>query len=90
MSRLNLKDAIDDLAPPPPPCFLNNVHWIEYLYSAAATQNNRGEQKIILIVDGEPRINHAFNFCEDCESKEHKEHQKMMGLCRPDHLKGLE
>lgn len=85
--RINLKDAVDDLAPEPPPCFLNKVHWIEYLHSVAAAQNNRGEQKIILIVDGEPVINRNFNFCEDCESKEHREFQKMHGTCIPDWMR---
>ena len=40
--RLNLSDAVDDLAPPPPPCFFNRGSWIAYLKSAAAAQNHKG------------------------------------------------
>ena len=81
--RINLKDAVDDLAPAPPLCFLNKVHWIEYLYSAAASQNNRGEQKIILIVEGEPVINKAYDFCEDCTAH-HRRAMVKVNQCHPD------
>lgn len=65
--RLNLSDAVDDLAPPQPPCFLNRMAWIEYLKSAAAAQNSRHEPKVILVTqDGTARFNYAFNICEDC------------------------
>ena len=37
--RINLKDAVDDLAPPPPSCFFNRGGWMQYLQSAAAALN---------------------------------------------------
>lgn len=40
--RLNLSDAVDDLALPPPPCFFNRSSWMLYLKSAAAAQNHKG------------------------------------------------
>lgn len=65
--RLNLSDAVDDLAPPPPPCFLNRMAWMEYLKSAAAAQNSRHEPKVILVTqDGTASFNYKFNICEDC------------------------
>ena len=84
--RINLRDAVDDLAPAPPSCFLNKLHWIEYLYSAAASQNNRGEQKIILIVDESPTINKDYDFCEDCTAH-HRRAMLKVGQCAPDWLK---
>ena len=64
--RINLSDAVDDLAPAPPPCFLNKQHWIGYLKSAAAAQNQRDEPKIIIMISGQPAINTNFDFCADC------------------------
>lgn len=64
--RLNLSDAVDDLAPPPPPCFLNRTSWREYLKSAAAAQNQKGEPTVILFKNGEPRFNYLLPFCADC------------------------
>ena len=54
MARINLNDAVADLHPAPPPCFLNRLEWVEYLKSAAAVQNHKGEPRVILVVDGEP------------------------------------
>lgn len=87
--RLNLVDAVEDLAPPPPPCFLNRTSWREYLKSAAAVQNHKGEQPIILIVSGEPVFNMRLNFCEDCTSQAAAK-MKAKGQCVPDHLRILE
>lgn len=64
--RLNLSDAVDDLAPPPPKCFLNRTSWREYLKSAAAAQNQKGEPTVILFKNGEPRFNYEFPLCNDC------------------------
>lgn len=64
--HLNLRDAVHDTAPNSPPCFLNRAAWLEYLVSAAASQNQADEQKVILVVHGEPVFNTAYNFCEDC------------------------
>lgn len=66
--RLNLSDAVDDLAPEHPPCFYSRDIWLQYLKSAAAVQNQRDEQKVIAIVRGEPVFNVAYNFCEDCSA----------------------
>lgn len=84
--RINLKDAVDDLAPAPPPCFLNKVHWIEYLHSAAASQNNRGEQKIILVTEAGPLINVAYDFCEDCTDDTMQRMHKA-DRCKPDWMR---
>ena len=80
---INLSDAVDDLAPAPPPCFLNKMHWIGYLKSAAAAQNQKDEPKIILVSNGEPAINRAFDFCADCTTDTRL---KMQGAkrCNPD------
>ena len=88
MSRCNLRDAVSDLAPPAPPCFLNATHWREYLASAAATQNVRGEPKVIIIVNGEPTFNFDYPFCADCTQMKSHEMEKR-GLCKPDFLKEL-
>lgn len=84
--RLNLADAVEDLAPPPPPCFANRYIWREYLKSAAAVQYQRNEQRVILIVDGEPRFNNEMNFCRDCTPSTARA-MKSAGRCDPDHLK---
>lgn len=48
--RLNLSDAVDDLAPlDPPPCFHNRESWNLYLKSAAATQNHRSNQEVVIV-----------------------------------------
>lgn len=86
--RLNLKDAVLDLAPPPPPCFVNHIQWREYLASAAASQNVRGEPKVIRVVQGEPEFNMDYPFCEDCtQIKSHEMVTK--GRCKPNFLKDL-
>jgi len=83
MARMNLTDCVNDVAPKHPPCFLNQIHWLEYLKSAASCQNHKGEQKVILLVDGNVTFNKQLDFCQDCESREH---QKMRGTCKPNHL----
>lgn len=65
-TRLNLSDAVDDLAPPKPPCWPDRTAWLEFLKSAAAVQNHRGEQTVIAIVDGQPTFNIFYNYCADC------------------------
>ena len=66
MARINLNDAVADLHPAPPPCFLNRLEWVEYLKSAAAVQNHKGEPRVILVVKGEPAFNLGFDYCCDC------------------------
>lgn len=88
MSRLNLSDAVDDLAPAMPPCFFNRMEWIEYLKACAAAQNQRGEPKIILVVDGEPAINYEFPICADCTQKKSLQ-MDSQGRCDKDFLKKL-
>ena len=84
--RLNLSDAVDDLAPPPPPCFFNRVSWIAYLKSAAAAQNHKGSQPVIIVAaDGEPAFNTRLNYCADCTQAKSFEMQGK-GRCNPYHL----
>lgn len=84
--RLNLSDAVDDLAPPPPPCFFNRVSWIAYLKSAAAAQNHKGSQPVIIVAaDGEPAFNTRLNYCADCTQAKSLEMQGK-GRCNPYHL----
>ena len=59
--RVNLRDAIADLSPPMPPCFLNQAEWLGYLDTAAAAQTQKNEPKIIIIINGEPAINFDFH-----------------------------
>lgn len=88
-TRLNLTDAVDDLAPAPPPCFLNRISWREYLRSAAAAQNNKAEPKVILIAhDGAATFNHAFPFCSDCTQVKSVE-MMAAGRCNPQFLQQL-
>ena len=84
--RLNLSDAVDDLAPPPPPCFFNRGSWIAYLKSAAAAQNHKGSQPVIIVAaDGEPAFNTRLNYCADCTQAKSLEMQGK-GRCNPYHL----
>jgi hypothetical protein len=84
--RINLSDAIDDLAPAPPPCFLNRLEWTEYLKSCAASQNDGESPKIILIQNGEPSINYAYDICADC-TQVHSLAMTQAGKCNPNALK---
>lgn len=77
---------MDDLAPGPPPCYHNKMHWIGYLKSAAAAQNQRDEPKIIVIVRGEPAINTHFNFCQDCDGRT-REAMMTASRCKPDWMR---
>lgn len=86
MSRLNLSDAIDDLAPPPPPCYLNRMEWVQYLKAAAASQNDGESPKIILSAHGTPRINYDYPYCADC-TQVHSLVMSRTGRCNPDFLK---
>jgi hypothetical protein len=86
-THTNLADAVADLAPTPPPCFLNAHSWRVYLTSAASAQNSRKEPRVILIAeDGTPSFNRKFNFCADCTQIKSVE---MMGKgrCDPKFLK---
>ncbi len=89
MSRINLNDAIDDLAPQPPPCFLNRMEWMEYLKSCAASQNDGESPKIIVIKDGNPAINYDYPICADC-TQIHSLAMTQAGKCKPDALKSQE
>jgi len=84
-TRINLTDAVMDCQPQHPPCFLNQYTWVEYLKSAAASQNHAGEQKVILVVSGNPQFNMNFNFCEDCTSKL-QDDMKSTKRCEPNYL----
>ena len=88
-SRINLKDAVDDLAPPPPPCFFNRGSWMQYLQSAAAAQNQRNEPAVIHISqDGAATFNFDYPLCADCSQIKRMEmtHQ---GRCNPKYLTNL-
>lgn len=87
--RINLADAVDDMAPEPPPCFHNRMLWIEYLKSAAAAQNQKDEPKLFLCgPDGAVRLNWNFPFCADCTQAKSLE-MDSQGRCKPDFLKTL-
>ena len=84
--RLNLSDAVDDLAPPPPPCFFNRSSWMLYLKSAAAAQNHKGSQPVIIVAaDGEPAFNTRLSYCADCTQAKSLEMQGK-GRCNPYYL----
>ena len=88
-SRINLKDAVDDLAPPPPPCFFNRGSWMQYLQSAAAAQNNRSEPVVILVAqDGAATFNFDFPMCADCTQIKSLEMTRA-GRCNPKYLTDL-
>lgn len=88
--RLNLTDAVNDLAPPAPPCMPGQVHWVEYLTSAAAAQSGRNEPKVILYdADGNPRFNSLFPLCVDCYGRR-RDQMRAQGRCNPDYLRHLE
>ena len=87
--RINLKDAVDDLAPPPPPCFFNRSGWIQYLQSAAAAQNQRNEPVVIRIArDGAATFNFDFPLCADCSQAKNLEMTRQ-GRCNPQYLTNL-
>lgn len=87
--RINLKDAVDDLAPPPPPCFFNRTGWMQYLHSAAAAQNQRNEPLVIRIAqDGAATFNFDFPMCADCTQGKSLEMTRQ-GRCNPQYLTGL-
>ena len=83
--RLNLSDAVDDLAPEHPPCFHNRRSWLEFLKSAAAVQNQRDEQTVIAIVTGQPTFNTGYDYCCDCLVSRARLMEKE-GRCNPNHL----
>ena len=88
-SRINLKDAVDDLAPPPPPCFFNRSGWMQYLQSAAAAQNQRNEPVVILVAqDGAATFNFDFPLCADCSHVKSLEMTRQ-GRCNPTYLVNL-
>lgn len=85
--RLNLSDAVEDLAPiTPPSCFHSRIAWLLYLKSAAAAQNSRQNQKAIVIgADGQLRFNDRLNYCADCTQAKSME-MLALGRCDPYHL----
>ena len=88
-SRINLKDAVDDLAPPPPRCFFNRGSWMQYLQSAAAAQNQRNEPVVILVAqDGAGTFNFDFPMCADCTRVKSLEMTRQ-GRCNPEYLVSL-
>ena len=88
-SRINLKDAVDDLAPPPPSCFFNRSGWMQYLQSAAAAQNQRNEPVVILIArDGAATFNFDYPLCADCSQINSMEMTRQ-GRCNPEYLVNL-
>ena len=87
--RINLKDAVDDLAPPPPPCFFNRGSWMQYLQSAAAAQNQRNEPVVILVAqDGAATFNFDYPLCADCSQIKRLEMTRQ-GRCNPEYLTRL-
>lgn len=86
--RINLKDAVDDLAPLPPPCFHNRIAWVHYLKSCAAAQNQIDEPKVITVEGGAPKFNMEFPYCADCTQVRSVE-MMAAGRCSPNYLKEL-
>jgi len=87
--RLNLSDAVDDLAPPPPPCWPDRTSWLEYLKSTAAAQNKSGNPRVILMTPEGPAFNTAVNYCADCLSSR-AARMAREGRCNPAALKTKE
>ena len=57
-----------------------------YLKSAAAAQNHKGSQPVIIVAaDGEPAFNTRLNYCADCTQAKSLEMQGK-GRCNPYHL----
>jgi hypothetical protein len=89
MSRMNLSDTVQDIAPPPPPCFADKFIWREYLISFAASQHRKGEHKVfILQLEAPPTFNYRLNFCRDCD-RSHRESMAFEQRCRPDYLQQI-
>ena len=87
--RINLKDAVDDLAPPSPKCFFNRSGWMQYLHSAAAAQNQRNEPVVILVAkDGAATFNFDYPLCADCSQIKRMEMTRH-GRCNPEYLVSL-
>jgi hypothetical protein len=84
--RLNMIDAVRDLAPSPPPCFLNRSHWRQYLESAAKAQNQRREPKVIIMTASQPAFNRDFPFCADCTQAK-KMDMAQKDKCQPNWLR---
>lgn len=87
--RINLKDAVDELAPPSPPCFHDRKSWMQYLHSAALAQGERDEPTVIKVSkDGAITFCFDFPMCADCTRTKSTE-MKRTGRCNPLYLSQL-
>lgn len=69
MTRDEVNEAIEQLAPPAPPCFESRIQWHEWLRAAAEVKNTSSASTPFVIVDGKPKFNTLVSFCDDCSQR---------------------
>lgn len=88
MNRTETNEAIEQLAPPAPPCFDSRLQWLQWLYAAAdahRTQESTGRSPLVF-KEGQPvRFNFDISYCEDCDVRFRSAMLKE-GRCNPTHL----
>ena len=69
-----------------PPCFAPDM-WTEFLCEAASWQRPGHSGPLHIDPKGQdlPKLNLAFNFCQDCDPQ-HMRAKAREGKCQPDHL----
>lgn len=83
--RNDSQRLIEDLAPPPPPCF-TRPQWIAYLLASHGASR---EAQILGPIDmrrNPPVFNLRFDYCEDCTAK-HALTMQLAGKCMPLYLR---
>ena len=87
---ITIKQVINDLRPPQPPCFHDLLSWHEYLASAIETQMGRCGRVGPLIVKGhsisKDRLDPSWSYCSDCAYTDDERAQMVRERrCDPEH-----
>lgn len=85
---MDRKALVIKLAPAAPPCFPDRLTWLEFVQQALEASRGVALMGPLDLRYGEPRFNHALDFCADCTAKHAWQMQKE-GKCVPDHLMSL-
>lgn len=89
MNRDDVRETLEEIAPPAPPCFEGRGVWMRWLVARSESHPIGSGSPITLVDAASPAFNHSINFCADC-TLQHRTAMLKQDRCRPDAVRAFE